>query len=127
LQICDDFVSASAWGSSPHSYSFRPSVGASGGLLTVWDSAEVEVWDTTSGNYFLMIHGIFVKTNEEFFLFNIYAPCDQPVLYPNFGPKNTNSILLFLHFKPFDMSLINCIFLCILFQYYLQNSHRRAF
>jgi hypothetical protein len=78
LQICDDFVSASVWGSSPLWYSFRPSVGDSEGLLTVWDSAEVEVWDTTSGNYFLMIHGIFVKTNEEFFLFNIYALCDQP-------------------------------------------------
>jgi len=35
LQLCDDFVCASMWGSSPHSYSFRLSVGASGGLLTV--------------------------------------------------------------------------------------------
>jgi len=25
-----------------------------------------------------MVHGIFVKTNEEFFLFNIYALCDMP-------------------------------------------------
>jgi hypothetical protein len=41
------------------------------------------------------------------------------LLYPNFGPKNTSSILLFLHF---ELSLINYIFLCILFQYYLQNS-----
>jgi hypothetical protein len=44
------------------------------------------------------------------------------VLYPNFGPKNTSSIPLFLHFKSFELSLINYIFLCILFQYYLQNS-----
>jgi len=78
LQICDDFVSASVWGAPPHSYSFWPSVGASGGLLTVWDSDEVKVWDTTTGNHLLMIHGNFVKSNEEFFLFNIYAPCDQP-------------------------------------------------
>jgi exonuclease III len=76
LQVCDDSLCASIWGSSSHSYSFRPSVGASGGLLTVWDSAEVEVWDSTSGDYFLFIHGKFVKTNEEFFLFNIYASCD---------------------------------------------------
>ena len=43
LQTFDDFVSASVWGSSPHSYSFRPSMGASGVFLTVWDSSEVEV------------------------------------------------------------------------------------
>jgi exonuclease III len=35
LQTCDDFVCASVWGTSPHSFSFRPSVGASGGILTV--------------------------------------------------------------------------------------------
>jgi hypothetical protein len=30
-------------GNSPHGYSFRPSTGASGGLLTMWDTATVEV------------------------------------------------------------------------------------
>jgi len=43
LQTCDDFVCASVWGNSPHSYSFRPSIGASGGFLIVWDNSEVEV------------------------------------------------------------------------------------
>jgi len=77
LQTCDDAVGDSVWGSSSHSYSFRLSVGASKGLLTVWDNTEVEVWDSTNGNYFLMIHGRFVKSDEEFFLFNVYAQCDQ--------------------------------------------------
>lgn len=73
LQTCDDFVCASMWGNSPHSYSSRPSFCASGGLLTVWDSSKVEVWDSTSGNNFVMIHGRFVKSNEELLLFNVYA------------------------------------------------------
>jgi exonuclease III len=38
LQVCDDFLCSSAWGSSPLGYSYRPSVGASGGLLTLWDT-----------------------------------------------------------------------------------------
>jgi len=94
LQICDDFVSASVWGASPHLYSFRPSVGASGGLLTVWDSNEVEVWDSTSGNYFLMTHGNFVKTNEKFFLLNIYAPCNQPARQPLWNSLSARLALL---------------------------------
>lgn len=31
MQCCDDFLCACVWGSNPHSYSFRPSVGALGG------------------------------------------------------------------------------------------------
>jgi hypothetical protein len=31
LTVCDDFLCASLWGNSPHAFSFRPSVGASGG------------------------------------------------------------------------------------------------
>lgn len=36
LMQLDDFVCSSLWGSSPHVYSFRPSVGALGGLLIMW-------------------------------------------------------------------------------------------
>jgi hypothetical protein len=42
----------------------------------VWDTSEVEVWASVSGDHFLMIHGRFIKSNEEFYLFNVYAPCD---------------------------------------------------
>jgi len=43
LQSCDDFICASLWGASSHSFSFYPLVGAYGGLLTMWDSNEVDV------------------------------------------------------------------------------------
>jgi len=57
---------------------FLSSVGGlRGGLLTVWDSSEVEVWDSASGNNYMLIHGRFVKSSEEFYLFNVYALCDQ--------------------------------------------------
>jgi len=76
LMACDGVLCASLWGDANMDYSYRPSVGASGGLLTVWNSTEVEVWSSFSQAHFLQIHGRFVQTNEEFFLFNIYAPCD---------------------------------------------------
>ena len=64
------------WGDSSCSFSYRPSIGAFGGLLSVWDTAEVEVWSSVSCDHTLILHGRFIKANEEFFLFNIYAPCD---------------------------------------------------
>lgn len=29
------------------------------------------------GDHFLMIHGRFITSNEKFYLFNMYAPCDR--------------------------------------------------
>lgn len=76
LQLCDDRVCSSIWEGQSKAFSFRPSQGASGGLLTVWDVSEVEVWSTASFDHVLSTHGRFIKSNEEFFLFNVYAPCD---------------------------------------------------
>lgn len=77
LQFIDDLLVSSVWGSSSHDYSFSSSVGASRGLVTIWDTSEVEVWFSARGQHFLMIHGRFVKSNEVFHLFNVYAPCDR--------------------------------------------------
>jgi len=77
LQLIDDFLCTSIWGSTSHDYSFVSSVGASGRLVTIWDTSEVEVWMSCRGDHFLMIHGRFIKSNEEFYLFNVHAPCDR--------------------------------------------------
>jgi exonuclease III len=37
----------------------------------------VEVWSTVSFEHVIMIHGRFLQSNEEFFLCNVYAPCDN--------------------------------------------------
>ncbi|MCI48582.1 cytochrome P450, partial [Trifolium medium] len=58
----------------PHVFSYRPSVGASGGLLTLWD--EVEVWSSEGREHVLWCHGQFTKSGEEFSVTNVYAPCD---------------------------------------------------
>jgi len=76
LQLCDVGLATSLWGDPSCFFSFRPSQGASGGILSVWDTAEVEVWSSVSCDHTLIIHGRFIKSNEEFYLFNIYAPCD---------------------------------------------------
>ncbi|GAU51462.1 hypothetical protein TSUD_413600, partial [Trifolium subterraneum] len=76
MGVCDDFFCASLWGSMPHAYTYRPSVGASRGLLVMWDTGEVEVWSSASFNHVVLIHGRVIKSDEEFYIFNVYAPCD---------------------------------------------------
>ncbi|GAU26347.1 hypothetical protein TSUD_101800 [Trifolium subterraneum] len=77
MQSCDVFFCSFLWGSSPHAFSFRPSVGVSGGLLTMWDTSEVEVWSSTSREHVLWCHRRFLKAGEEFYLANVYAPCEM--------------------------------------------------
>jgi exonuclease III len=77
LGSCDDFLCGSMWGNVLCDFSYRPSVGASGGVLTMWDTSAVEVWSTVSLAHALMIHGRFIQSQDEFFLFNVYAPCES--------------------------------------------------
>jgi hypothetical protein len=67
LQTCDTHLCLSLWGNSPHTFSYRPSIGASGGLLTLWDSTEVEVWSSESREHVLWCHGRFIKSGGGFF------------------------------------------------------------
>jgi len=76
MVVCEESLCASMWGNLSFSFSYRPSEGASGGILTMWDTLEVEVWSTVSFNHVLQIHGRFIRTGKEFYLFNIYAPCE---------------------------------------------------
>ncbi|GAU18974.1 hypothetical protein TSUD_178910 [Trifolium subterraneum] len=76
LQSCDTGVCSSIWGNSPHAFSYCSSVGASGGLLTLWDSSVVDVWASESYESVLWCHGRFIKSGEEFFVANVYALCD---------------------------------------------------
>lgn len=58
-------------------YSFQSSIGASGGLLTVWDCNMVQVWSTTRLPHVLIIRGRVLQIiNQEFVIGNVYAPCD---------------------------------------------------
>ena len=64
------------WGDDCGGYSFRPSIGASGGLVTLWDKNEVDVWTSISFDNVLVIVGRFLTSNELFAAFNVYASCD---------------------------------------------------
>jgi exonuclease III len=74
--VLSDNVIKAVWGDHPCGYSYQPSIGASGGLVTVWDSTLVDVWCTMSAGNVLVIKGTIVLTTEDFVIFNVYAPCE---------------------------------------------------
>lgn len=59
LEQIDSFVCTSLWGSSYYGYSFNPSVGASSGLLVMWDVAEVEIHSSFTFDHVLAVRGKF--------------------------------------------------------------------
>ncbi|PNY17864.1 cysteine-rich receptor-like protein kinase, partial [Trifolium pratense] len=46
-------------------------------LCDIWDLAEVEMWPSVSYEHVMWCHGRFVKSDEEFYIANVYAPCDN--------------------------------------------------
>jgi len=62
--INDQWVKA-LWGEGMHNFSYQPSVGASGGMVTVWDVSRIDVWTSFSFNHVLAIKGKVILTGEE--------------------------------------------------------------
>lgn len=86
LHVFTDMICNAIWNDPNVDFSYLLSIGASGGLITLWDRKEVDVWMSFSFGHVLGIQGCFVKTGEHFTLFNVYAPCDhnrQQVLWQN--------------------------------------------
>lgn len=54
----------SVGGAAPYGFSFKSSVGASGGLITVWDSSRVDVWSPMSLGHALIIKGKVISSSE---------------------------------------------------------------
>jgi len=57
----DGFLIKSIWGDAPCDYSYQLSVGASGGLIMVWDSSIIEVWSSMSFGHVLVIKGSYLN------------------------------------------------------------------
>jgi exonuclease III len=77
LQVVDDFVCRSLWGGESYGFSYRPSLGAACGILTLWNSKEVDVFMSMSFENVLIIKGRFLKSGVDFAIANVYAPCDN--------------------------------------------------
>jgi exonuclease III len=92
LSVVNDLVCQAIWNDINVGFSYRPSVGASGGIITLWNRSEVEVWTSFNMEHVLGIQGQFLKSGEKFTLLNVYAPCDshrQQILWQNISSRMT--------------------------------------
>jgi len=76
LEMINDQLVKALWEEGMHNFSYQSSVGASGGMVTVWDGSRIDVWTSFSFNHVLAIKGNVILTGEEFIIFNVYASCD---------------------------------------------------
>ena len=90
LAVVSDLISKAIWNNNNVDFSYQPSVGASGGLITMWNRTEIEVVSSFSMDHVLGTQGFFVQSGEKFTLLNVYAPCDasrQHVLWLNISAR----------------------------------------
>jgi exonuclease III len=78
MVVVNDQLVTALWGDGVHNFSFQPSVGASGGMVTVWDASKIDVWAKFSFGHVLAIKGKDLLADEVFIIHNVYAPCDLP-------------------------------------------------
>jgi len=71
LPVFNAFDCLSIWGDDKVDFSYQRSTGASGGLVTLWDVNEVEVWSTASLDHVLAVTGRFLKSREQFIVFGM--------------------------------------------------------
>jgi len=76
MALVNDHMVKSLWGDGENNFSYLPFVGASGGLVTVWDASKIDVWSSFSFGHVLAIKGKDLLSEEVFIIFNVYAPCD---------------------------------------------------
>ena len=77
MEFMNEQLVKTLWGDGVHNYSYQPSVGASGGLVTVWDVSRIDVTSSFSFSHVLVIKGKDLLTGEDFVIFNVYAPCNS--------------------------------------------------
>ncbi|XP_071699700.1 uncharacterized protein [Rutidosis leptorrhynchoides] len=64
----------SFWGNSDFKFIQKDSVGASGGILTIWDTNIFSVTNAIEGEFFLAICGSWAGHNSELAFINVYGP-----------------------------------------------------
>nr|GEY89976.1 RNA-directed DNA polymerase, eukaryota, reverse transcriptase zinc-binding domain protein [Tanacetum cinerariifolium] len=62
------------WGNFNFDHTYSPSVGASGGILCVWDPKIFSKNNHTISDYFIMVRGVWIPSGKKMLIISIYAP-----------------------------------------------------
>ncbi|XP_019435175.1 PREDICTED: uncharacterized protein LOC109341686 [Lupinus angustifolius] len=75
LETCDDSCCYNISGSKDCDWKFNPSIGRSGGILSIWNNLKFSKIQTVRGNGFLAVHGIWLPGQFPCCMVNIYSSC----------------------------------------------------
>jgi exonuclease III len=75
LQELSTFLAASFLLPSLRTFVLKPSVGASGGIITAWNDVVLELTDHSIGDFSLTTTFAFHSDNLCFTIINVYGPC----------------------------------------------------
>lgn len=73
--VVNSSVVRALWGSHPHNWIHIPSVGASGGVILVWDTNKVLVHECARGKFSVSVLASLVGSNEKWACTTLYGPC----------------------------------------------------
>lgn len=76
------------WGNNDVEWAFKPSEGRSGGLLSVWNRKIFSMTDSSVGDGFLVVRGIWGPDNLPCGIINIYSSCileEKKLLWEEIG------------------------------------------
>ncbi|KAL8537033.1 hypothetical protein ACS0TY_012283 [Phlomoides rotata] len=75
MEIVDDFACRAIWGRGNYNWSFKPSVGRSGGIISIWNSDKF----ICSSSWFMegavVVNGYWTSDDSHCMIINVYAPC----------------------------------------------------
>ncbi|KAL5716197.1 hypothetical protein ACHQM5_017921 [Ranunculus cassubicifolius] len=70
----DHRVLKQLWGNKPHGWAEVPSIGASGGMVIIWDSLRLQALEILKGDYSLSVRFKDLDLGEEWAFTNVYGP-----------------------------------------------------
>ncbi|KAL8547987.1 hypothetical protein ACS0TY_007324 [Phlomoides rotata] len=75
LEYVDAFVCRAIWGPGNFYWSFKPSVGRSGGIISIWNSDKFTCSSCWSMEGAVVVNGYWNADNAHCMIINVYAPC----------------------------------------------------
>ena len=84
MEVINSVIIKSMWSSRDIGWEFVESLGASGGILTMWDSSIISVIQVIKGRFSLSIKYLSLS-NQIFWITNVYGPCgysERKLIWP---------------------------------------------
>ncbi|CAL0325442.1 unnamed protein product [Lupinus luteus] len=73
----DHKLCLSLWGNDDFGWACLPAVGASGGILSIWNKAAFVFVEARVGSHFVTVKGKWAHDNDFSNIMNVYCPCDM--------------------------------------------------